>query len=252
MASDAPAWRTAAVEFWRGRRVLLTGHTGFKGAWLCLWLRTLGARRHGLCARAGDEPCLWDLTGAGPGLGDRRHPRRRAGPRGSASGRSRGRSSTWPPRHWCASRIGTPWARTRPTCMGTGVLLEACRELENLQCVLVVTSDKVYENHGAGRPFEEGDRLGGHDPYSSSKACAELLTASFRESFFGSRAADRHGARRQRHRRRRLVGRPAHSRLRARARGARAGAAALPGRGAALAARARTAVGLSRARTGAG
>ncbi|HEX4150831.1 MAG TPA: CDP-glucose 4,6-dehydratase, partial [Steroidobacteraceae bacterium] len=70
--------------------------------------------------------------------------------------------------------------------LGTGALLEACRDLPHLQCVLIVTSDKVYENDGAGRPFEEGDRLGGHDPYSASKACAELLTRSFQESFFSS------------------------------------------------------------------
>jgi CDP-glucose 4,6-dehydratase len=73
--------------------------------------------------------------------------------------------------------------------LGTGILLQACRELKNLECALVITSDKVYENDGAARPsaarpFEEHDRLGGHDPYSNSKACAELLTASFRESFF--------------------------------------------------------------------
>jgi CDP-glucose 4,6-dehydratase len=69
--------------------------------------------------------------------------------------------------------------------LGTGNLLQACRGLKGLECVLVITSDKVYENDGAGRPFEESDRLGGHDPYSNSKACAELLTASFRDSFFG-------------------------------------------------------------------
>jgi CDP-glucose 4,6-dehydratase len=68
--------------------------------------------------------------------------------------------------------------------LGTGNVLQACRDLERLECVLIVTSDKVYENHDDARPFVEGDRLGGHDPYSNSKACAELLTASFRESFF--------------------------------------------------------------------
>jgi CDP-glucose 4,6-dehydratase len=68
--------------------------------------------------------------------------------------------------------------------MGTAALLQACRSLSNLKCVVVVTSDKVYENDGAGRAFEEHDRLGGHDPYSNSKACAELVTASFRDSFF--------------------------------------------------------------------
>jgi CDP-glucose 4,6-dehydratase len=68
--------------------------------------------------------------------------------------------------------------------LGTGILLQACRELERLACVLVVTSDKVYENHDEPRAFVETDRLGGHDPYSNSKSCAELLTASFRDSFF--------------------------------------------------------------------
>jgi CDP-glucose 4,6-dehydratase len=68
--------------------------------------------------------------------------------------------------------------------LGTGALLQACRELENLQCVLIVTSDKVYEHHGASRPFEEDDRLGGDDPYSNCMACAKLLTGAFRRSFF--------------------------------------------------------------------
>jgi CDP-glucose 4,6-dehydratase len=68
--------------------------------------------------------------------------------------------------------------------MGTAILLQACRALKNLEGVLIVTSDKVYENHDEGRPFIETDRLGGHDPYSNSKACAELLTSSFRDSFF--------------------------------------------------------------------
>jgi len=77
-----------------------------------------------------------------------------------------------------------PLATYATNVMGTAILLHACRALEQLQCVLIVTSDKVYENHGEGRPFVEADRLGGHDPYSNSKACAELVTASFRDSFF--------------------------------------------------------------------
>jgi CDP-glucose 4,6-dehydratase len=77
-----------------------------------------------------------------------------------------------------------PLATYATNVLGTGNLLEACRTLKGLECVLVVTSDKVYENKGEGRPFVEGDRLGGHDPYSNSKACAELLTGSFRDSFF--------------------------------------------------------------------
>jgi CDP-glucose 4,6-dehydratase len=70
--------------------------------------------------------------------------------------------------------------------MGTAHVLEACRSARQLECVVIVTSDKVYENHGEGRPFDETDRLGGHDPYSNSKACAELVTASYRDSFFAA------------------------------------------------------------------
>lgn len=77
-----------------------------------------------------------------------------------------------------------PLATYATNVLGTGNVLQACRALKQLQCVLVVTSDKVYENHDEGRPFVESDRLGGHDPYSNSKACAELLTGSFRDSFF--------------------------------------------------------------------
>jgi CDP-glucose 4,6-dehydratase len=77
-----------------------------------------------------------------------------------------------------------PLATFATNVMGTGILLQACRSLSNLQCVVVVTSDKVYENRSEGRAFEEPDRLGGHDPYSNSKACAELLTQCFRDSFF--------------------------------------------------------------------
>jgi CDP-glucose 4,6-dehydratase len=72
--------------------------------------------------------------------------------------------------------------------MGTAGVLEACRAERGLECVVVVTSDKVYANDGAGRPFEEHDRLGGHDPYSNSKACAELVTGCFRDSFFAAGA----------------------------------------------------------------
>jgi CDP-glucose 4,6-dehydratase len=81
-----------------------------------------------------------------------------------------------------------PLATYATNVLGTANLLQACRTLEHLECVLVVTSDKVYENDGAGRPFVESDRLGGHDPYSNSKACAELLTESFRDSFFAQGA----------------------------------------------------------------
>ena len=145
-----------------------------------------------------------------------------------------------------------PLATYATNVLGTGILLQACRALRQLQCVLIVTSDKVYENHGEGRAFVEGDRLGGHDPYSNSKACAELVTGSFRDSFFTRRPADRYRARRQCHRRRRLVAGSSDSGLRSGARGRRAGLFAISRGDPALAACAGTAVGLSDPRAGPG
>jgi CDP-glucose 4,6-dehydratase len=178
------------AEFWRGRRVLLTGHTGFKGAWMNLWLNALGADVSGYALPPVGEPNLWNIV------------------KSSARGRGTARSVMADIRD--AERVADETARANPqivihmaaqalvresyrdplgtyavNVMGTAALLQACRSLPHLQCIVVVTSDKVYENHGEGRAFDEQDRLGGHDPYSNSKACVELLTASFRDSFFG-------------------------------------------------------------------
>jgi CDP-glucose 4,6-dehydratase len=175
--------------FWRGRRVLLTGHTGFKGTWLYLWLRSLGAEVTGYALEPAFEPSLWAIVGdavVGAGgrsiIGDIRD-----------AGRVRGVVADTQPQiviHMAAQALvresyRDPLATYATNVMGTANLLEACRGMPDLECVIIVTSDKVYENHGAGRPFVEEDRLGGHDPYSNSKACAELVTGSFRDSFFG-------------------------------------------------------------------
>jgi CDP-glucose 4,6-dehydratase len=170
-------------EFWRGRRVLITGHTGFKGAWLWLWLQGLGARLTGYALAPASAPNLWDIVGADARsvIADIRDP-----------ARVREAVVAADPQiviHMAAQALvresyRDPLGTYTTNVIGTGALLQACRELAHLQCVLIVTSDKVYENHGAGRPFEERDRLGGEDPYSNSKACAELLTAAFRGSFF--------------------------------------------------------------------
>ena len=178
-----PIAGTTSSEFWRGRRVLITGHTGFKGAWLSLWLRALGAKLTGYALAPASAPNLWDIVGAETRsvIADVRDP-----------ARVREAVVAADPQiviHMAAQALVResycdPLGTYATNVLGTGALLQACRELEDLQCVLIVTSDKVYENHGAGRPFEEGDRLGGEDPYSNSKACAELLTAAFRRSFF--------------------------------------------------------------------
>jgi len=173
----------ASREFWQGRRVLVTGHTGFKGGWLWLWLREMGAHVTGYALAPPSSPNLWEILGdrATSIIGDVRDV-----------DRVRDTVHRIDPQvvfHLAAQALvresyRDPLGTFATNVLGTGSLLQACRELSALECVVVVTSDKVYENDGAGRPFAEDDRLGGHDPYSNSKACAELLTASFRESFF--------------------------------------------------------------------
>jgi CDP-glucose 4,6-dehydratase len=172
-----------AGDFWRGRKVLLTGHTGFKGAWMHLWLQSLGAEVWGYALAAVGEPNLWDLVGANSRsmIGDIRD-----------EGRVGALVADVRPQiviHMAAQALvkesyRDPLGTYGTNVMGTANLLQACRGAPDLQCVVVVTSDKVYENQGSGRPFVEADRLGGHDPYSNSKACAELVTMSFRDSFF--------------------------------------------------------------------
>ena len=174
-------------EFWRDRRVFLTGHTGFKGAWMSLWLQQMGAKVTGYALAPHTEPNLFDLVGGASRsyIGDIRD-----------AGQVRDALSAADPQiviHMAAQALvresyRDPVATYATNVLGTGILLQACRALKHLECVLVVTSDKVYENHDEGRAFVESDRLGGHDPYSNSKACAELLTASFRDSYFNDGA----------------------------------------------------------------
>jgi CDP-glucose 4,6-dehydratase len=179
----------SGVEFWRNRRVLLTGHTGFKGAWMSLWLKTLGAEVTGYALAPIAEPNLWSLVESPARAGetprsviaDIRDERR--------VGDAVARADPQIVIHMAAQALvresyRDPLGTYATNVMGTAALLQACRSLRHLECVVVVTSDKVYENHGEGRAFDESDRLGGHDPYSNSKSCAELLTMSFRDSFF--------------------------------------------------------------------
>ncbi len=179
------AVRVSDPEFWRDRRVLLTGHTGFKGAWLHLWLRTWGAEVTGYALAPPATPNLWDILGDADRsvIADIRD-----------AGRVRDAVHAADPQiviHMAAQALvresyRDPLGTYGTNVMGTAHVLEACRTASNLECVVIVTSDKVYENHGEGRPFSEGDRLGGHDPYSNSKACTELVTSSFRDSFYAA------------------------------------------------------------------
>ena len=177
-----PGHRSPSSGFWRERRVLVTGHTGFKGAWLCLWLRALGARVTGFALPPATSPNLFELVveGIESILGDIRD-----------AGRVREVAARTDPHvvlHLAAQALvresyRDPLGTYATNVVGTAAVLEACRAAPSLECVIVVTSDKVYAQEGRGVPFIEEDRLGGRDPYSASKACAELVTASYRDSF---------------------------------------------------------------------
>jgi CDP-glucose 4,6-dehydratase len=180
---------TIERDFWRGRRVLLTGHTGFKGAWLSLWLQSLGAELTGLASGVPTQPSLYELASVGAQMdeldGDLRDPRT-----------VREALRACEPEvvlHLAAQplvrrSLREPLLTYEVNVIGTLNVLDAVRDLARaVRCVVVVTSDKCYANPGdASHRLREGDPLGGEDPYSSSKACAELLTAAYRRSFFAT------------------------------------------------------------------
>jgi len=188
---------TTDPDFWRDRSVLLTGHTGFKGAWLSLWLQSLGARVTGLApATAPTEPSLYALARVGEHMAGELAIDVR-----DASAVQEAVRSARPDivLHLAAQpmvrlSLRAPALTFEVNVLGTVNLLEAVRLAgESVQAVVVVTSDKCYANlPGVVRRFVEDDPLGGRDPYSSSKACAELVTAAYRESFF-SAPCDGHG-----------------------------------------------------------
>jgi CDP-glucose 4,6-dehydratase len=171
--------------FWHGRRVLLTGHTGFKGAWLARWLARLGARLHGLALPPeGEAETLRPLwSGIGETIGDLRDDR--------AVARAVAEAAPEIVFHLAAQALlPRGWADPAGTVAtnvgGTVALLEALRGAGALRAVLVVTSDKVYRNDESGTAFAEDAPLGGDDPYAASKAAVELLLPAWR-ALFGRR-----------------------------------------------------------------
>jgi CDP-glucose 4,6-dehydratase len=178
------------AETYAGERIFVTGHTGFKGAWLAEWLVTLGANVTGLALEPPTRPSLFDALGLG---GRVRHI--------VADIRDRERLTTEVQAaqpsvifHLAAQAIvRRAYAEPRETfetnVMGTVNVLEAARSCPSVCAVVIVTSDKCYENHETDRAFVETDAMGGHDPYSASKGCAELVTAAYRDSYFAGGAA---------------------------------------------------------------
>lgn len=172
-------------DFWRGRRVLATGHTGFKGSWLCLWLRDLGAEVTGLSLGRPSKPALYDLARVSDGMKSLDGDVRDLAAVRAAVAESRPEIVL----HLAAQPIvrrsfRDPVATYATNVMGTVNVLEAIREAHGVRVAINVTSDKSYENREWTWGYREYEPMGGHDPYSSSKGCSELVTAAYRTSFF--------------------------------------------------------------------
>ncbi len=181
------------ARFWRGRSVLVTGHTGFKGAWLATWLGDLGARVHGFALDPPSTPNLFDDADVRSCLAtDTRGDLRDADAVAACLGATRPEIVL----HLAAQSLvrlshREPVRTFATNIMGTAHVLEAACRQDSVRAIVIVTSDKCYENAEHARPFVETDALGGHDPYSASKACAEIVTAAWRSSFTASAGAPR-------------------------------------------------------------
>lgn len=171
-------------DVYRERRVLLTGHTGFKGGWLALWLRELGAVTLGVALPPEGEDNHWSALGLE--MAEEYLDIRDAGRLAETMG-------AFAPEvvfHLAAQPLvrrgyREPLTTWETNVLGTVNVLEACRRTPSVRAVVVVTTDKCYENQEWEWGYRENDRLGGHDPYSASKAAAELASASYRSAFFG-------------------------------------------------------------------
>jgi CDP-glucose 4,6-dehydratase len=180
--------------FWNGRPVLVTGHTGFKGGWLSLWLQQLGARVTGYALAPPSAPSLFEQAGVAEGMTSHiadirdldalRHAVTASAPEVifHLAAQPLVRASYEQPVETYATNV-----------MGTVHLLEAARAQPSVRAIVIITTDKVYDNREWTWGYREIDRLGGRDPYSNSKACAELVTDAYRRSFFAPERHAEHG-----------------------------------------------------------
>lgn len=173
--------------FWQGKKVLLTGHTGFKGSWMSLWLQRLGAEVTGYSLVPPTTPSLFETASVAAGM---------LSVNGDVSDLQHLKSVVIESEpeivfHLAAQSLvrlsyEDPILTYQTNLMGTANLLEAVRSCGTVRAVVVITTDKCYENRNWCWGYREIDRLGGHDPYSNSKACAELVVSAYRDSFFAA------------------------------------------------------------------
>ena len=181
-------------KFWKNKTVLVTGHTGFKGSWLSLWLQKLNATVIGFSKSVPTNPSLFELADIESEM---------TSVIGNVCDYDKLEETIreFKPQiviHMAAQAIlresyDNPIETYSTNVMGTVNLFESIRKVGNVNVVLNVTTDKCYEPNKLSKGYQETDRLGGYDPYSSSKACSELVTSSFRDSFFNTKEYQKHG-----------------------------------------------------------
>lgn len=182
------------ATFWKDKKILITGHTGFKGSWLSIWLQSKGVHITGYSLLPPTNPSLFDIANVSEGIR-------------SVTGDVRDLThlktvfTKYQPEiviHMAAQSLvrysyDNPVETYSTNVMGTVNILEAVRQTDSVRVALIITSDKCYENKEWIWGYRENDSMGGHDPYSSSKGCAELVTSAYRSSYFSNTAYPSHG-----------------------------------------------------------
>lgn len=181
-------------SFWKDKHVFLTGHTGFKGSWMALWLHTMGAKVTGYALAPNTKPSLFDVLD----LKNLLHRSYIADIRNLSSLQSAMLESNPDVLIHMAAQPLVRYSYRYPVetyatnVMGTVHVLEAARQVTSLRATVIVTTDKCYENQERNKGYAETEPMGGYDPYSSSKGCAELVTAAYRQSFFSEKSCATH------------------------------------------------------------